>query len=237
MFCPQCGNQVPDGSRFCGKCGAQLSGGSPAPAPAAGPSVAVAPKKGPGPRAKLAIVAVVALAVVGAAIFGIVSCVRGGGHGSAQDVANGLGSAINKAFEGNFSSEAVAGAMDDLIDLMPQQAVDQALQKKGLTRDDVADELMGQMGMLDSEEVQGVMSAVDIKITTSVGAELSADELASMNESLGEYGLTATEGNHIAASVEMSALGQTQSQDAPETGMVAVKIDGAWYLWGSGISF
>lgn len=35
MFCPQCGNQLPDGSAFCGKCGAQL-GAAPASAPVAG---------------------------------------------------------------------------------------------------------------------------------------------------------------------------------------------------------
>lgn len=29
MFCPNCGNKIPDGSRFCGSCGADLSGAVP----------------------------------------------------------------------------------------------------------------------------------------------------------------------------------------------------------------
>lgn len=34
MFCPNCGNKVPDGSRFCGSCGSDLSGMMPETAPA-----------------------------------------------------------------------------------------------------------------------------------------------------------------------------------------------------------
>ena len=38
MFCPSCGNQIPDASKFCPKCGATIS--APAAAPAPGPSPA-----------------------------------------------------------------------------------------------------------------------------------------------------------------------------------------------------
>ncbi|WP_296010342.1 zinc ribbon domain-containing protein [uncultured Adlercreutzia sp.] len=33
MFCPKCGNQLPDGSAFCGKCGARLAGPAAAGSP------------------------------------------------------------------------------------------------------------------------------------------------------------------------------------------------------------
>ena len=66
MFCPQCGNQLPDGSAFCGKCGAQL-GAAPASAPVAGARgpVAAAPKapSAAGAFPPLRIAAIVAAAV------------------------------------------------------------------------------------------------------------------------------------------------------------------------------
>ena len=38
MFCPKCGSENPDGSKFCGVCGASFSAPVPAPAPASAPS-------------------------------------------------------------------------------------------------------------------------------------------------------------------------------------------------------
>ena len=35
MFCPKCGNQLPDGAQFCNKCGASLGGAAPYKAPRA----------------------------------------------------------------------------------------------------------------------------------------------------------------------------------------------------------
>ena len=33
MFCPQCGNQLPDGSAFCSNCGSQLTQQTPVEQP------------------------------------------------------------------------------------------------------------------------------------------------------------------------------------------------------------
>lgn len=78
MFCPKCGNQLPDGSAFCGKCGAQL--GAPAgSAPAAGaggrpaacpmPAKAAVPNTAPSrPSASSAAAKAPALAVVAAVL-------------------------------------------------------------------------------------------------------------------------------------------------------------------------
>lgn len=63
MFCPQCGNQLPDGSAFCGKCGAKL-GASTASASKAAPGT---PKAGSASAAALAAKAP-ALAVAAAAL-------------------------------------------------------------------------------------------------------------------------------------------------------------------------
>ncbi len=227
MFCPQCGNQLPDGSRFCGKCGAQIGGAAPAPgAPGTGP-VVTPPKKGLDPKVKLGIIGAVAVIAVAAIIFGIVSCVSGG-RGSAQSIADGVNSAFTKMVDGDFSSSAVTDGMNALIDLMPQEAINQELQDQGMTREDLTKQLSSQLGSLD--QLSSVMSMVDISISTSVGDPLTADELEDVNDDLGKYGLTVTEGNRIVLTMGISALGQSQNQDMDE--FCAVKIGGSWYLWG-----
>ncbi|MEC4176571.1 zinc ribbon domain-containing protein [Adlercreutzia sp. R7] len=71
MFCPQCGNQLPDGSAFCGKCGAKLGAAAPAPAASARGSAAAAPAAfrapsaaGPFPPLRIAAIAMAAVALL-----------------------------------------------------------------------------------------------------------------------------------------------------------------------------
>lgn len=45
MFCPKCGAQVPDGTKFCPSCGASLAGNSGSAAPAAQNSQGAAPQQ------------------------------------------------------------------------------------------------------------------------------------------------------------------------------------------------
>ena len=241
MFCPNCGTQLPDGSKFCGKCGAQL-GSAPAPQtpPQTPPSYGgapvtpgVPPQKSKG-KTGLIVALVAAVAVVALAIWGIVSCVGGGGHGSAQAVADGVNSAVNTVIDGDFSADAIQKGMNGLIDLMPQEAVDHELAEQGMTRDDLRDEMSSALG--DPDELSSVASLADIEFSATVGAPLDSDELADVNEGLADSGMSAnvTEGNHISYSMEISALGQSDSQDMEESGLYAINIDGSWYLWGEG---
>ncbi|MEC4184972.1 zinc ribbon domain-containing protein [Adlercreutzia sp. R21] len=71
MFCPKCGNQLPDGSAFCGKCGAQLGAAAPAPAASARGSAAAAPAAfrapsaaGPFPPLRIAAIAMATAALL-----------------------------------------------------------------------------------------------------------------------------------------------------------------------------
>ena len=71
MFCPKCGNRLPDGSAFCGKCGTRLAapagaGGRPTAGPT--PSKAAVPNAAPSrPAAPPAAAKAPALAVAAAA--------------------------------------------------------------------------------------------------------------------------------------------------------------------------
>ena len=66
MFCPNCGAQVPDGSAFCGSCGARLGGAPQAPQQSVyqqAPQQTAKPKKKIS-KGKVALIAVAAVAVV-----------------------------------------------------------------------------------------------------------------------------------------------------------------------------
>ena len=70
MFCPKCGNEVQEGSAFCGNCGAGIAGKAPNTAGVATAAVA-GPAKRRGPIAIVAaIVAIVVVAVIGVNVLG-----------------------------------------------------------------------------------------------------------------------------------------------------------------------
>ena len=76
MFCPSCGTRNPDGSRFCGACGTDLSARGPGASQAAAPAASVA--AGPAARRRRswrrrAPVAAVAVALVTIAVAGLVT--------------------------------------------------------------------------------------------------------------------------------------------------------------------
>ena len=77
MFCPKCGNEVQEGSSFCGNCGAGIAGKAPNTAGVATAAVAGSAKR-KGPIAIVAAIVVVVIAVViGINVFGG----SGGGDG------------------------------------------------------------------------------------------------------------------------------------------------------------
>ena len=42
---------------------------------------------------------------------------------------------------------------------------------------------------------------------------------------------SASEGYYISLDVEVSAMGQSYSQQMDESGLYAICLDGGWYLW------
>lgn len=249
MFCPKCGTQLPDGSRFCGKCGAQLADASqPAAASGAAPAApqtppdfgsgvptvpGAAPQKSKG-KVGLIVAAVAAVAVIALAIWGVVSCVGGGGRGSAQSIADGVSASFNTMIEGNFSADSMQEGVSDLIDLMPQEAVEYSLNEQGITREELSETMMTMFEGI--EDYTSLTSLIDIKFQASVGAPLAGDELADVNERLNAAGMNVnvTEGNHISYVMTMDAFGQQSDQSLDESGMYAININGSWYLWGAG---
>lgn len=239
MFCPNCGNQLPDGSRFCGKCGTQLDvspGVQPTGVPGPYAPVAEKPKSKAGLVIGIVAAVVVVAGIVAAIVFGVTSCVGGASTGSAQGVVNGVNSAFVTMTDGDFSSSALSSGMDQLIDLMPSEVIETALREDGMTREEVSDEMEDMFGELD--EYSSYMGLIDIKLNATLGTQLSSDELSDVNDDLIDGGASApaAEGYHIGLDIEVSALGETESQSVDESGLIAVRVGNGWYLWGEGLA-
>ena len=79
MFCPKCGNELPEGAAFCNACGAGVEKKASDAKPAAMPAEAIEKKPGAGPNPKIiaAIAAVVVFVVV--LVVAVGSCSSSGG--------------------------------------------------------------------------------------------------------------------------------------------------------------
>lgn len=277
MFCPHCGNTLPDGSIFCGKSGAQLSassappmgsqnpagagawpgggfaagpgmtpGGGYAPGMGSQPGGGFAPGSmtgvpgnsfgGPQNRPKkapvaLIVAAVAVVAIVGLVIFGVSRCVGGGGGRSAQDVANSVDAIFAKFLEDDFSSGSMADGVDQMIDLLPPEMVDSMMEGSGFSREELREEVESAFGPID--QYSSYLSMIDFDVEVTLGDELGSSELDSINSSLEDYDVSssASEGYYISLDVEVSAMGQSDSQQMDESGLYAICLDGGWYLW------
>lgn len=101
MFCPSCGKRLPDGAKFCTNCGHDLTASaehaadtpepdtSEAPPTQEGstPEAPTAPAKRPTPKWLLALVAVLAIAVVGVGSYALTRAVTGQGADASQATA------------------------------------------------------------------------------------------------------------------------------------------------------
>lgn len=101
MFCPSCGKRLPDGAKFCTNCGHDLTASaehaadtpepdtSEAPPTQEGstPEAPTAPAKRPTPKWLLALVAVLAIAVVGVGSYALTRAVTGQGADASQTTA------------------------------------------------------------------------------------------------------------------------------------------------------
>ena len=83
-----------------------------------------------------------------------------------------------------------------------------------------------------------LLGLIDIKLTATLGTQLSSDELSDVNDDLIDGGASApaAEGYHIGLDIEVSALGETESQSVDESGLIAVRVGNGWYLWGEGLA-
>ena len=273
MICPTCGSTLPDGAAFCANCGTLLASAQqpqPEPQPQPGPQpeygfptqpaspLSPASKKSKTPLI-IGIVAgvVVLVAAVLVTIFLVLPALSGGSdakkdsgpkapadvHASADAVAEELTSGVDDLISDGFSANALAGGMDRLLELVPEDASDALLDEVGLSRDDLREGLDDVTNsMMGLGDVSLILDYFDIEMTFEVGDEMSERELDEVNDTFAEIGaddVEATSGYQLSAEMSMTALedmygideGDTESESVDETGIYAIEVDGSWYVW------
>ena len=268
MFCPHCGTQLPDGSAFCGNCGkplnqqsadnaapaAQPAGMPPTPAPQPGsvpPTTPpdfnqqtpfdVKPAKKPFQVTRGMTIGILAVAVVAVvAIVLAVTGVFGGGSGesSATAVADKLDGLYNDLLQSDFDSDAFESFGNGMLNLYPEEVVDGQLESMGYDSREDFSETLGQNYGYGMSYYSDALSYMTIEIDVTLGDKLDGSRLYNVNTYLEQYGLEATDGYLLEATLTATltedyngfSAGEQQSQET-STGMAAIEIDGRWYLY------
>ena len=268
MFCPYCGTQLPDGSAFCGNCGKPLSqqptgNAAPAAQPAGMPP-APAPQPGNVPPATppdfnqqtpfdakpakkpfqvtrgmtigilaVAVVAVVAIVLAVTGVFG-----GGSGESSATAVADKHGGLYNDLLQSDFDSDAFESFGNGMLNLYPDEVVDGQLESMGYDSREDFSETLGQNYGYGMSYYSDDLSYMTIEIDVTLGDKLDGSRLYNVNTYLEQYGLEATDGYLLEATLTATltedyngfSAGEQESTET-STGMAAVEIDGRWYLY------
>lgn len=213
-------------------------------APQQGPVMpAVQPAKRPfhvtrGMTIGILAVGVVAIVAIVLALGGIF----GGGHGSAQSIADSVESAFTDLIASDLEGDDWERFGLDIVSLMPEEAVEASIDMQGYdSREDFA-EYMGESMGSSLSYARTYLDMVDLSFEIEVGGRLDSDEIDSMNDSLDGLGvdLEVEEAYELEGSITATLLedfggyeaGESESSDMGYIGMCAVKIGGSWYLWG-----
>lgn len=213
-----------------------------------GPLEVPAKKRFPATRLVMVGVAIVTAAVVIAIIAAVTGSMKGGTAGlrSAQAVADRVTELYNALLTSDFDAPAFEDFGEGVLDLMPPDVIDAALEDAGYTREEEIESLgsglggaMQAYGSLLSEYTD----SFTISIATEPGDALTDDDLADINDDLADLNFDgeATEGCELEGTVIMTFTsdfmtyhaGDEESQDVGSIGLAAINIDGGWYLWPS----
>ena len=253
MNCPNCGNPVKPTAAFCGTCGTRLMVPTTVPGPVPAPEPLSAPNPNPVnvmPQ-RTAYLAIAGLNTkwVGAAIFAtiivVASLAVGSGSASVgrasspQQLADMLTENYNNLFRSDFDDESLDAFASDVVDSMPKDIINKALEETGYTRDDVVDEVKeGMEGSLSS--IESIIDDVSVTAQVSVGDRIDSDEIDDLEDTFKDHDLrldidegyeldlTAT----IVAKDDIGTMQKGDKEDNTVSGVLeAFSIDGRWYLW------
>lgn len=244
MFCPVCGRENPNGARFCGQCGRDLSAykrglasGTVAP-----PAVAIGYDHGKRSFLILVSTAVVILAV---AVFGLTRCL--GGRRSAQALADELTVPYQRLIDEGASDSSVDAYSETMLDAMPPEAIDALIEETGVDGREEAIEQMGSGAARTFSQLESIFDKVDFEVRITVGDELDDDYIDGVNEQFDDHdiSLEVVEAYSLGIDMTMTAkedvglleAGQTTTQEMSNSGMTAIRIGDQWYLWVNGFNW
>ncbi|WP_302153366.1 zinc-ribbon domain-containing protein [uncultured Enorma sp.] len=181
----------------------------------------------------VAVVAVVAIVLAVTGVFG-----GGSGESSATAVADKLGGLYNDLLQSDFDSDAFESFGNGMLNLYPDEVVDGQLESMGYDSREDFSETLGQNYGYGMSYYSDDLSYMTIEIDVTLGDKLDGSRLYNVNTYLEQYGLEATDGYLLEATLTATltedyngfSAGEQQSQET-STGMAAIEIDGRWYLY------
>lgn len=192
----------------------------------------------------LALGAAVVLVVV-LVVFGIGRSSKG--HRTVEALADSVQSPYQQMLDDNMSDESVRSFALAMVDLMPEEAADAMIERDGYDdKDEVIEEVIDSVGA--SATVQSMFEKVSAGVEITEGEMLDDDYIDGMNEKFRDdlgLSLEVEEAVALGARISMTALedvggvsaGESVTQEIDSSGLVAVKIDGQWYLWVSSMNW
>lgn len=181
----------------------------------------------------VAVVAVVAIVLAVTGVFG-----GGSGESSATAVADKLGGLYNDLLQSDFDSDAFESFGSGMLNLYPDEVVDGQLESMGYDSREDFSETLGQNYGYGMSYYSDALSYMTIEIDVTLGDKLDGSRLYNVNTYLEQYGLEATDGYLLEATLTGTltedyngfSAGEQESTET-STGMAAIEIDGRWYLY------
>ncbi|WP_346680006.1 hypothetical protein [Enorma massiliensis] len=186
----------------------------------------------------VAVVAVVAIVLAVSGVFG------GGAHKSAQGIADQTDALFDDLMQSDFDSAAFEKFGSGIIDLIPPELIDSALEETGRTREELIQYMGSSLGGSMEYYASTPSSYTDmftISIDVELGDRLDSYDIESINDALESSGCegVVTEGYYLTGEVSVTfnedyegySAGETESEDMGNIGVCAIKIGNSWYLW------
>lgn len=186
----------------------------------------------------VAVIAVVAIVLAVSGVFG------GGAHKSAQGIADQTDALFDDLMQSDFDSAAFEKFGSGIIDLIPPEFIDSALEETGRTREELIQYMGSSLGGSMEYYASTPSSYTDmftISIDVELGDRLDSYDIESINDALESSGCdgVVTEGYHLTGEVSVTfnedyegySAGETESEDVGNIGVCAIKIGNSWYLW------
>lgn len=189
-------------------------------------------------------IVIVLCVIIAVAVFGLSHC-SADPHASAESLADALEGPMERVFSSEGGEDVGEELGASIIDLMPNQVMG-AFEEHGTSREDLAEEFGDALGSFGS--LASVLDSFDVGIDFREGYSLNDDYLDNVNEKLQDdmgLDLEVQDACVLALSVTVTARedtdvlkrGESQTQAADASGLIAIQIDGKWYLWTSELNW
>ncbi len=192
---------------------------------------------------RIAIIALAAVLVVVAIL--LASGLLGGSAGmsNSTQVAARVTNAYQRLFDDGFSQSSLTNVVSEIANCMPQEAIEALMEESNATsQEDLMDELFDTLDISGmSSSFSELMDSVSVSFEIYPGDYLDSDDIALINTQMTYLGidLTVSAAQELEAAVSLRVLedslygsaGDTYNQDVGYIGLIAIQVDGSWYLW------